>query len=147
MSLASLDDVNTHLPRDKFEANDGNPEIALFGIDVERVIKGYLASVFSATTLSAWVSPATTPGEIRAIAGRLIAAFYYSKKVSEDMPDWDRTYPQRLYDEAMKMLTDIIDGEIVLTDVTETPGTVLSGDFFFPTAADGEPKFTMGMRW
>lgn len=147
MSLASLDDVNTHLPQDKFSATDGNPEIALFQIDVERMVKGYLASVFSATTLSAWVSPATTPGEIRAVAGRLIAAFYYSKKVSEDLPDWDRTYPQRLYDEAMKMLTDIIDGSIPLTGVTDTPGTALSEDFFFPRTADGDPKFTMGMRW
>lgn len=145
--LASLDDVNTHLPPDKFSATDGNPEIEFYQVDVERAIKGYLSSVYTAATLSTWVSPATTPGYIRAVAGRLIAAFYYAKKVSEDLPDWDRTYPQRLYDEAMRMLDEIRDGSVILIEVPEVPGTALSTDFFFPRATDGEPKFTMDMRW
>src|SRR5262245_14450637 len=123
MALASLDDVKTHLPPDKFEATDGNPEIALFQVDVERLIKGYLSSVFSATTLAAWADPSTTPSYIRSIAGRLVAAFYYAKKVSEDLPDWDRTYPQRLYDEAMLMLNMIREGDVILEEVPEDPGT------------------------
>jgi len=147
VSLASLDDVKTHLPNDKFAATDGNPEIAFFQIDVERLIKGFLSNVFSATTLSAWVSPATTPGYIRAVAGRLVASFYYAKKVSEDLPDWDRTYPQRLYNEAIAMLEAIRDGDVILEDVDEGAGTAFSTDYFFPRASDGEPKFTMGMRW
>lgn len=145
--LASLDDVNAYLPSDKFTATDGNPEIELLQIDVERIIKGYLASVFSAATLATWVSPATTPTVLRSVAGRLIAAFYYAKKVSEDLPDWDGTYPQRLYDDAMKMLMDIIDGSITLPEVPDVPGTAFDSSFFFPRASDGEPKFTMDMRW
>lgn len=145
--LASLDDVKTHLPRDKFSPTDGNPEIALFQIDAERIIKGNLLSVFSAATLTAWADPATTPSIIRAIAGRLIAAFYYAKKVSEDMPDWDQTYPQRLYDEAMRMIEMIRDGDLILEEVGEVPGTVFDTSYFFPTASDGAPKFTMDMRW
>lgn len=145
--LASLDDVKTHLPEDKFKAQDGNPEIKLFQTDVERLIKGYLSSVFSATTLTAWADPSTTPTYIRACAGRLIAAFYYAKRVSEDLPDWDRTYPQRLYEEAMRMLEAIRTGEVVLIEVPEEAGSAFDVDYFYPRAADDEPSFTMDMRW
>ena len=147
MALASLDDVKTFLPLDKFAATDGNPEIALFQIDIERLIKGYLSSVFSAATLAAWADPLTTPSQVRSIAGRLVAAFYYAKKVSEDLPDWDRTYPQRLYDDAMRMLDLIREGDIVLDDVPDVPGTAFGINFFYPRATDDEPSFTMGMKW
>lgn len=146
MALASLDDVNTHLPSDKFKATDGNPEILLYQTDIERVIKGYLSSVFTQATLFIWASPTTTPKYIRACAGRLIAAFYYAKKVSEDLPDWDRTYPQRLYDEAMKMLEEVRTGDVVLEEVAETAGTVFDSSFFYPDRTT-EPKFTMDMKW
>lgn len=146
MALASLDDINTHLPGDKFKATDGNPEILSFQIDIERVIKGYLSSVFTQATLAVWADPSTTPGYIRACAGRLIAAFYYAKKVSEDLPDWDGTYPQRLYDEALKMLEAVRTGSVVLDDVTEEIGTGFDSSFFYPDSST-EPKFTMDMRW
>lgn len=146
MALASLEDINTHLPSDKFKATDGNPEITLFQIDVETVIKGYLSSVFTQAALLLWASPATTPKYIRSVAGRLIAAFYYAKKVSEDLPDWDRTYPQRLYDEAMKMLEDVRTGDVILVEVGEEVGTAFDDSFFWPRK-DSVPKFTMDMRW
>jgi len=146
--LASLDDINAFLPRDKFSATDGNPEILLFQIDVERMIKGYLSSVFTSATLAGWAAPASTPGYIRSCAGRLIAAFYYAKKVSEDMPDWDGTYPQKLYDQAMAMLEKIREGKVVLIEVPdgEQPGTVFDSDFFWPREGS-VPKFEMDMRW
>ena len=146
MPLASLDDVNTHLPGDKFKASDGNPEITLFQTDIDRLIKGYLSSVFSQATLQQWATPAGTPKYIRACAGRLIAAFYYAKKVSEDLPDWDRTYPQRLYDIAMQMLEAVRTGAVVLEEVAEEIGTAFDSSFFYPDASD-EPSFTMDMRW
>lgn len=146
MALASLEDINTHLPSDKFKATDGNPEITLYQIDIETLIKGYLSSVFSQATLLLWASPATTPKYIRSCAGRLIAAFYYAKKVSEDLPDWDRTYPQKIYDIAMSMLEAIRTGDVILEEVTEEVGTHFDSSFFYPTA-DSTPKFTMDMRW
>lgn len=146
MALASLDDVNTHLPGDKFKATDGNPEITLYQTDIERLIKGYLSSVFSQATLALWAAPATTPKYIRACAGRLIAAFYYAKKVSEDLPDWDRTYPQRIYDIAMSMLEAVRTGDVILEEVTEEVGTAFDDSFFWPRK-DSIPKFTMDMRW
>lgn len=145
--LASLDDIRTHLPADKFQVTDGNAEIALFQTDVDRLIKGYLSSVFSAATLAVWATPGTTPGYIRGCAGRLIAAFYYAKKLSEDLPDWDRTYPQRLYDEAMQMLEQVRSGDVTLTGVAEVSGNQFDSSFFFPDSTSEGAKFTMGMRW
>lgn len=144
--LASLDDINTHLPQDKLSATDGNEEIERYGVDVERVIKGYLSSTFSATTLAAWADPDTTPDFIRAVAGRLIAAFYYAKKYSEDLPNWDKTYPQRLYNDAMAMLLKVQTGEIDLGIPGEEAGTQFDSSFFYPTK-DTEPVFTMDMRF
>lgn len=145
--LASLEDVNTHLPPDKFSATDGNKEILLFQTDVERVIKGYLSSVFSAATLAVWDTPANTPGYIRGCAGRLIAAFYYAKKLSESIPDWDKTYPQRLYNEAMTMLEAVANGDVILENVAEVSGNQFGSSFYYPDENSPVPKFTMDMRW
>lgn len=147
MALASLDDVRTHLPADKFKVTDGNVEITLFQTDVERLIKGYLSSVFSAAILATWAAPASTPVYIRSCAGRLIAAFYYAKKLSEDLPDWEKTYPQRIYDEAMAMLEAVRSGEVVLIEVAEVPGTQFDSSFFYPDTTARDPAFTMEMRW
>lgn len=144
--LASLDDVKTHLPLDKLQVTDGNAEITMFQVDVERLIKGYLSSVFSAATLAVWADPDSTPDYIRACAGRLIAAFYYAKRYSADLPDWDKTYPQRLYNDAMAMLEAVRSGEIDL-GLPETPGTQFDNSFFYPDSTAREPAFTMDMRW
>ena len=145
--LASFDDVRTHIPSDKLQVTDGNPEIDLFQVDVERLIKGYLSSVFSAATLALWDEPANTPGYIRGCAGRLVAAFYYAKRYSVDIPDWDKTYPQRLYDEAMAMLELVRSGEVVLDGIIETLGTAFDSSFYYPDGTAREPAFTMDMQW
>jgi hypothetical protein len=149
MSLANLDDINSFLPQDKFRATDGNPKITLFQIDVERLVKGYLGSVFSATELNAWADPATTPNLIQSVAGRLIAAFYYRDKVSEQVATHEeRAYPQRLYNEAMLMLDGIRLGKITLAEVSELPGTAFDTDYFYPNDLEVDaPKFTMDMRF
>lgn len=146
MALASLEDVKTHIPPDKFQVTDGNAELELFQTDVERLIKGSLSSVFSQATLLLWADPEDTPQYIRACAGRLVAAFYYAKKVSEDLPDWDRTYPQRIYDIAMQMLEDVRTGAVILEEVDEEIGTAFDSSFFYPDATT-TPKFTMDMKW
>ena len=143
--LASLDDINTFLPTDKLEARDGDERIARHQTDVDRVIKGYLSSTFSAVTLAAWADPDSTPGFIRSIAGRLIAAFHYGRSYTEDLPDWDRTYPQRIYNEAMQMLEQVRTGDVIVVE-DETPSTQFSSNFFYP-GKDSEPVFTMDMRF
>ena len=143
--LASRDDINTHLPQDKLHVQDANEQVDKHQIDVDRVIKGYLSSTYSPATLAAWAEPVDTPGFIRSIAGRLVAAWHYARMYSEDIPDWDRTYPQRLYNEAMKMLEEVRSGVVDL-DLPEEAGTQFGSSFFYPTK-ETEPVFTMGMRF
>lgn len=145
--LASLDDINAHLPQDKLQAT--TPKVELLQLDAVRIVKGALASVFSATTLAGWDVPEDTPERIRAIAGRLIAAKLYAKAYSEDVVELPE-YAQWLYDQAMADLNGVASGAIVLIEVTETvnTGSRLTDDFFFPNG-DGtaEPKFTMDARF
>jgi hypothetical protein len=143
--LASLDDINTHLPQDKLHVQDANEQVQKHQVDVDRVIKGYLSSTFQPVTLAEWADPASTPGFIRSIAGRLVAAWHYARMYSEDVADWDRTYPQRLYNEAMAMLEEVRSGAVDL-GLDDEAATAFGSGFFYPTK-DTEPVFTMGMRF
>lgn len=141
--LASLDDINTHLPGDKLLATDANTE--LLQLDAVRTIKGMLSGTFSVVTLAAWDAPANTPVFIRGVAGRLIAARYYAQRYSEDSTDVPE-YAQWLYDQSLQLLNTVISGTTTLVEVTEVvdTGNRLSTDNFYPNG-DGtaEPKFTM----
>lgn len=146
-TLATIEDINTHLPNNgQLRLEEGQDEV--YQIDVVRVIKGYLAGTYSATTLAGWATPATTPGQIRAIAGRLIAAKVYAEAIAADINSVPE-YAQQLYNEAMGMLGDIRTGSIVLTefiDVAASTGSRLDLDSFWPD--DSEPsKFTMNDRF
>jgi Bacteriophage Mu, Gp36 len=143
--LASLDDVNTHLPQDKLHIADADEQVAKHQVDVDRVIKGYLSSTYTPATLALWVDPDDTPDFIRSIAGRLVAAWHYARMYSEDVANWDRTYPQRLYNEAMAMLEEVRSGAVDL-GIDEEAATAFGSNFFYPTK-DTEPVFTMGMRF
>lgn len=138
--LASLDDINTHLPTDKLEADDSS--VALFQTDVERIVKGYLAGIFSPSTLAAWGDPSTTPGIVRAIAGRLIAAGFYANRYAEDDPDAP-VYAQNKYNEAMGMLMQVQSGALVLADVVEVPAEAFSNLDFWPNDSAPGPLFTI----
>lgn len=147
MSLASLDDVNSFLPTDKIEATEGNEETDRALLDSERLIRGHLAGVFSPTELASWADPATTPELIRAIAGRLTAAFFYRLRYSEDtfqVPE----YAQTLYQEAMDLLMQIKTGDVELEEVTEgTQIQVPGSSFFWPNDTTSPPKFTMDAEY
>ena len=142
--LADLDDINTFLPTDKLEATDGNDAITRFQVDVDRIIKGNLSSVFTAATLAGWADPATTPVFIRSVAGRLIAAFWYSLRYSEQMPDWDRTYPQRLYNEALAMIEQVRSGTVIIVPGL-VPGTQFDNSYFLPNNDTTPPFFTVDL--
>ena|SRR6266566_6334867 len=148
MAFATLDDVNMHLPADKLEMKQ--PTLGLVGVDAERIIRGYLANVYTAVTLAGWTDPTetdpTSPGYvprlIKAIAGRFIAAFYYRERYSEDSLD-DSQYAQIKYNEAMALINGIIAGTITLDDVIEEPNTGegYSAEDFYPNRADVDPAF------
>jgi hypothetical protein len=144
--LASLDDINTHLPSDKAQATDAKTE--LLQLDAVRTIKGMLSGTFTPVTLAAWGEPADTPVFIRSIAGRLIAARFYALLYSEDQTEVPE-YAQWLYDQAIADLGTVITGVTILEEVTEVVNTGgrLTEDMFFPNG-DGtaEPKFLMDQR-
>lgn len=144
--LATLDDVNAHLPSDIITLT--NAEDDQLQIDAERIIKGFLAGTFTAATLAGWSDPDDTPEVIRSIAGRFIAAFFYKKRFAASSPDVP-AYAQDKYDEAWEMLQSVKSGEIVLVEVLEEVdfGGHLAQDDFFPNDSADPPKFTMDMQF
>jgi hypothetical protein len=146
VALASLEDINVHLPQDKLVALDANETKEQ--LDAQRIIFAKLSNTFSAGTLAGWASPATTPQTIRAVAGRLIAALIYARAFSSEV-DGVPEYSQGLYTEAMTMLDQIIDGTITLPEVTEEveTGGNLNASFFYPNDDATGPYFTMGARF
>jgi hypothetical protein len=143
--LASNDDVQTFLGDDKLTATDGNS--AREQVEAQRLIVSQLSGVFTSDVLVAWVSPATTPGLIRSIAGRIIAAYLYRNAFineSVETPD----YGQFLYNEAIAMLRQIRLGTLTVLDADDNPiapsGLDLSSSDFWPNNTTDGPAFTMG---
>jgi hypothetical protein len=127
---------------DKLEADDSS--VALFQVDAQRIVKGYLAGSFSPSTLAAWADPDTTPSIIRAIAGRLIAAAFYADRYAEDDPDVP-AYAQEKYNQAMLMLMQVQTGALILTEVTEpTADAFVNLDFYPNDDTVPGPLFTIG---
>jgi hypothetical protein len=146
MALASLEDVQVHLPSDKLSLTGAENEYQLAQIDTERVIKGALSSQFLLSTLALWADSSSTPVYIRAIAGRLTASFYYRLRYAEDVADsgvdGEASYAQFKYDEAMRMLQAVIDGTVILEEVQEVEVNV-SDLRFYPDADAPGPYITI----
>lgn len=140
MALANLDDINVHLPDDKLQVVDAIDPA--FERDAERIIKGYLSGVYTPVILASWSDPDSTPGLIRAIAGRLIAAFYYRQRYSEDSLD-DPQYAQLKYNEAMSLIAELRAGTISLEEIPTDSGTNL---MYWPDETTFGPVFTMDME-
>jgi hypothetical protein len=140
--LADLEDINVHLPTDKIEVDSA--QYVLLQLDAERIVRGYLAGQVASTTLATWDTPEHTPEIIRAIAGRLVAAFWYRKRYSEDSLE-DPQYAQNKYNEAVLWLQNIINGIMVIPDADgEVPqGGVYTNLDFWPNEGTEGPYFTM----
>lgn len=135
-------DVQIHLPIDKLlleEIPDDKAQAVEYG---ERIVRGYLAGVLEPATIAAWVSPATTPSQIRLVTGLFTAAKIYRLRYSEDSLD-DPEYAQVLYNEAMAMINGIIAGTIILDDVDDVTSG-FDNTWFTPNdASTDQPKFRM----
>lgn len=145
--LASLNDINTHLPYDKSRMLDSDDDE--LQTDAARYIRSLLAGFFSATTLASWTTPDDTPELIRGIAGRIIAAKYYATLYSEDISAISG-YAQNLYNEANKIIDAIRTGTMVVLDTDDNPialetSTSLDTTDFWPNDETDGPYFTMGM--
>jgi hypothetical protein len=145
--LAKLEDANAFLDE---KANMGDGDDDKLQIEANRIIKSMLFGVFTTATLANWSTPSDTPGLIRGIAGRLIAAYYYKEKYSEDTTDIPE-YAQDLYNQAIGMLRDIRAGLLTVLDDTDTPvqdsGLGVNETWFWPNDTTDGPVFTMGMEF
>lgn len=140
---ASLDDINANLDGQTVLADDDNTEY--IHISVERIIRGYLSRIVDNVTLFSWETPGGTPEIIREIAGKLIASRLYIDKMSgQTFTIEDNHYAQKLYDEAMSLLNQIVSGVITIPSVVETPEGLTTLDFF--PVDDTDKAFTSGME-
>jgi hypothetical protein len=133
--LASLDDINVHLPEDKIQVLDADDNA--LQIDAERIIKARLSGTYSPLTLAGWTTPASeagslTPPIISELSGKLIAAVKYARKFSSESTGLPE-YAQWLYDQVMDTLDGIVLGTITLpVDEVVDTGAHLSRDMFWP---------------
>lgn len=146
--LASLEDINANLPSQDeqpvIEASDENTD--LISTSVARVVRGYLSGVIDNVTLMSWVDPVSTPETIREIAGMLIAAqLYFNFAARTSLTIEERNFAQLLYDKAIAMLQQIVDGMIIIPGIISVPPGVLTGLDYFPID-DTDRAFTMGMN-
>lgn len=142
--LASLDDVNAHLDEVVIEATANNTN--LVQISVARVVRGYLARIFDSAVLMGWSTPELTPPIIREVASMLIASrVYFAKAQAQNYEISNENFGQRMYDQAMAMLREIIAGDLPVDG--EVPGAAgdLTMDDFFPID-DTDRAFTLDME-
>lgn len=141
--LASLDDVNAHLDGNVIEATADNTN--LVQISVARIVRGYMARLFDSATLMSWSSPTTTPDIIREIAALLIASqVYFNEASRQSLEISNENFAQRMYDQAMKMMNQIIDGEIPISGEIPGGASDLTEDDFFPID-NTDRAFTLNM--
>lgn len=144
--FATISDINVHLPADKAQISDGQD--GDLQIEAYRMIRSRLSSAFPIETIALWIDPTETPEVIRGIAGKIIAAKFYSNLVAEDEADGSE-FAQNLFNEAMADLQGIRDGMI---DVIGIDGVVIENSdimetSFYPNNAAGDPFFAVADEW
>lgn len=141
---ANLDDINANLDGQVVAADQDNT--ALIHISVERIIRGYLSRVVSNSTMFSWDDPDSTPEIIREIAGKLIASrLFFVRTLSTAITIDETHYAQRLYNEAIALLAQIVSGEIIIPNIIVEPVGQLDDLDFFPVD-DTDRAFTVGME-
>lgn len=146
MSVATLQEINTFLPEFKLQAIDA--DVSGPADDAITIIKAQLSNTFSAAILAVWVDPTTTPDIIRKIAARLTAALIYARRYSEEQGERN-TYAQSLYDQAMSLIGEIVDGTITIPDIPADDtdsGHRLTLDMISPVDSSTR-KFSMADRF
>lgn len=147
MAYASLEDINQHLPESQLQITEN--EDTPWQVDAERIIRGYLSNVYTGATIASWTAPNQTPGLLRSIAGRLIAAWFYASKVSGETPDWN-DYSDHKYKEALSLLDQIRTGDLILEEVVEeliTGDAITSDDFWPNDLEDPAPMFSIAQEF
>lgn len=113
-----------------------------------------LARLSGAYDTSTWSDASSTPALVRQIISMLVAARRYNKTYSE-ASDAGNPYADKLEQQAMTMLEQIVDGTLALEEIT-TEGPSVSGTLsFYPTDSstliddedDAGRAFSMGARF
>lgn len=143
--MASLNDINANLDGEVVEATASNTD--LIQISVARVIRGFLAQIVDPTIMVTWTTPETTPDIIREVAGKMIAAqLYYNETAKSTTTVAPTHYAQILYNQAMELLNQIVQGEVVIGGIPTTPlESVELGLDYFPID-DTDRAFSMGLK-
>lgn len=142
--LANLDDINANLDAEMIVATADNTKY--IQISVARVVRAYLSRIIDNPTIYSWITPDVTPDIVREVAGKLIAAQLYMDKMSRSTTDIAQThYAQVLYNQAMAILNQIIEGDIPIPNVVTTPIEGLTTADFFPIDST-DRAFTMGLK-
>ena len=140
MALVTDEDVQGHLPKDKLKVEEIPDDRLQIYLDAERIVRGYLAGVIDSSVMALWTTPEATPGIIRTITGMFAAAEIYRIRFSESSLD-NPEFAQRLYNDAMAMLNNIISGNLLVEGVPDT--TSFDNTYFWPNDTTDDPKFTM----
>jgi hypothetical protein len=142
--LASLKDINAHLDGTIIEADADNT--SLIQVSVNRIVKGYLSRVVPNATMTTWTSPENTPDIVREAASMLIASqLYFNRTSRSSTATGPNTYAQKLYDDGIALLNQIIEGDVIIPDIVVTPIEGLTDLDYFPID-DTDRAFTMGMN-
>jgi len=143
MAFVTDADVQEHLPIDKLKVESIPDDKAQIYLGSERVVRGYLSGVVDSVVLASWTTPELTPGVIRQICALFAASEIYRVRTSEAAPEYS-TYAQRLYDEAMALLNDIISGALLIDGVSAVQ---IDNTWFEPNDSTAPPRFTMDGRY
>src|SRR3954468_9108395 len=158
MAYSNASDANVHLSNSEIVFADNDPESVAAFNEAERIVRGELSGYIDAATLTSWdfdpnvVSNPATPDEIRHIAGKLAASIRWRALYASNAESADRTYGQKLYDEAFAELLNVKNGDTIIVGVTLSGGTShLTQDMFFPNdstvATVDDRKFAMNQQF
>lgn len=147
MALVTVDEVQAWLESTKLRLDHDDELVE--EIHISRIVLSKLSTRFDVDT---WLDPTTTPGLVRTIISMLTAASRYNKVYSESDADAGNPYANKLEEMAYEMLEQLLTGEMILTDVTDSGPNVEGTVTFYPTDAssliddedDSDRKFSMG---
>lgn len=143
MAFVTDADVQEHLPIDKLQVERIPDDKAQIYLGAERVVRGYLSGVVDSAVLATWTDPTSTPGVIRQVCALFAASEIYRVRTSEASTEY-AAYAQRLYDEAMALLNNIISGALPIDGVAVVQ---IDSTWFEPNDSTAPPRFTMDGRY
>lgn len=127
--LASAEDANRSLDQSKLafdDDTDAEPE----AIQADAIVRASLSDIYPANA-HRWGNEDAVPAVVNVIAAMLMASLRYSKVYSEEALS-ENDHSARLWERAMKLITDLREGNIEIGDVEVVKGLAFGRDDFWP---------------